>query len=834
MRKAKKKQLLDMADTLEKSYFEMKKIIRKNDFQAVSTLIAQCREFAIAMQNAIDGSEGKGTEAVHELKRYCDMLAQISTQIVESDKLGIGNLKKQIVAVQNSIQNGIPEVLEIAFFPYKASMFDSLESIWLAAKDDPNCECYVVPVPYYDKKSDRTLGAMHYEGDQFPEYVPITFWQNYDPAVRKPDIVFFHNPYDANNLITSIHPSFYAEELRKHTDMLVYIPYFVVGANIPEYLCINAGTFYANKVVVQSEQVRKDYIKVLEKKAGMKHAASKIVAIGSPKIDKIITSIGNRSELPAAWNQLINGRKAILFNTSLGNFLADSERYVDKLRLVLSQFETRQDLVLWWRPHPLSEAAYATMRPWLLEKYNRIVKEYVRKGYGIFDDSPDVNRAMEATCAYIGDASTSMVNMFGITGKPLYLNSGVENSDSGRIGQLHTRFMTGGGQYIWTVADNFPGIYRMDPISGIADRVMDFDSMNYRVQELIYYNGKLFVLPTGEKKLIEYDTGSGKISRYEIGNRDNMEDDIFHCIHNHQLYLFPNRVGDVICLNLDTGELTKNGDLGKLLSTRYNLAANGFCKEKCLVLGGTDFAGVIWLAVPAINGLVSFTPETGKYEIHNFAGGIHVNPVDVTVGDGLLYVLSHDGSVIVFDPENGQINQFKSNEKKKARRYLIIEYINGQVWLFPYLSERIITIDPVTGKRSEIKGDTKIPEYLQENRAKFIHSCHLEGKVFLSLEKTNHMLCIDKGNGAMKWIETYLSEPLGDDVYDFLIQNAFSSDDGKHIYGSWLCTMEYFLEKALDEPEKYRTERKKAFRSLFHNADGSAGKSILEAVIERL
>ncbi|NMB42298.1 MAG: hypothetical protein GX996_10260 [Firmicutes bacterium] len=42
--------------------------------------------------------------------------------------------------------------LEILFLPYKSSMWDSLESIWRAAKDDPSCDCYVVPIPYYDRK----------------------------------------------------------------------------------------------------------------------------------------------------------------------------------------------------------------------------------------------------------------------------------------------------------------------------------------------------------------------------------------------------------------------------------------------------------------------------------------------------------------------------------------------------------------------------------------------------------------------------------------------------------------------------------------------------------
>ena len=32
---------------------------------------------------------------------------------------------------------------EVVFLPYKASMWDSLESVWKAAEEDPDCVAYV-------------------------------------------------------------------------------------------------------------------------------------------------------------------------------------------------------------------------------------------------------------------------------------------------------------------------------------------------------------------------------------------------------------------------------------------------------------------------------------------------------------------------------------------------------------------------------------------------------------------------------------------------------------------------------------------------------------------
>ena len=45
-------------------------------------------------------------------------------------------------------------ISKVAFMPYKASMWDSLESIWMAADKDKRCETAVVPLTYYELGSD--------------------------------------------------------------------------------------------------------------------------------------------------------------------------------------------------------------------------------------------------------------------------------------------------------------------------------------------------------------------------------------------------------------------------------------------------------------------------------------------------------------------------------------------------------------------------------------------------------------------------------------------------------------------------------------------------------
>jgi hypothetical protein len=42
-----------------------------------------------------------------------------------------------------------PNQIEVAFLSYKASMSDCIETIYLAAKADPMCDAYWIPIPYY-------------------------------------------------------------------------------------------------------------------------------------------------------------------------------------------------------------------------------------------------------------------------------------------------------------------------------------------------------------------------------------------------------------------------------------------------------------------------------------------------------------------------------------------------------------------------------------------------------------------------------------------------------------------------------------------------------------
>lgn len=85
----------------------------------------------------------------------------------------------------------------------------------------------------------------------------------------------------------------------------------------------------------------------------------------------------------------------------------------------LEYFKTKTDKVmLLWRPHPLIQATLDSMRPELSARYSGIVERYKQENWGIYDDTPDLNRSIALCNAYYGDDS-SVIQLFQGAEKPV-------------------------------------------------------------------------------------------------------------------------------------------------------------------------------------------------------------------------------------------------------------------------------------------------------------------------------------------------------------------------------------------------------------------------------
>ncbi|MBP2633272.1 MAG: hypothetical protein H6Q70_3900, partial [Firmicutes bacterium] len=250
MRKFVREQLMDLLGSMEQ--LQSKLTVVKDKQQIVQMLI-NCQNAAIAVGNVLEKDSSDHNQIISLLEDYCEqafVMSQLQEEVDCPNNLsildGIINRVKVLLAE-------IPLTYYIIFMPYKASMWDSLESIWHACKEDDRCECHVVPIPYYEFDSSTNRWEYRYEGAQFPAEVPIIEYQKYFPEKNRPDVAYVHNPYDDQNLVTRVDPRFYSWELKKYVNNLVYIPYYVTsGFFAQEHLALSIYQ-HMDYMVVQSQ-----------------------------------------------------------------------------------------------------------------------------------------------------------------------------------------------------------------------------------------------------------------------------------------------------------------------------------------------------------------------------------------------------------------------------------------------------------------------------------------------------------------------------------------------------------------------------------------------------
>ena len=439
MGQREREQICNTIDIMQEAVHAMEKLLRENRIDELTSFLVDCQDCAIAVGNKIEKIYGSNLETIHSLEMFCEHLYEMSLVLLEEvayDK------QKELKEILQTIRIELPKDLkkEALFLPYKASMWDSLESVWMAAKEDEEYIARVMPIPYFDRDENGNFKEMHWEGKDFPDYVPITKYDEYSLDEHQPDMIFIHNPYDEYNRVTSIHPNYYSGKLKQYTNKLVYIPYFILDEAKPtniayveakKHYVLTKGVLNADTVIVQSEDMRQIYINVLSKEYG-EHTRSKwekkILGLGSPKIDKVINTHKENIDVPKEWLRIIQKpdgtwKKIVFYNISLNAFLNNHEVMLDKIESVLTTFKEHKDEVaLLWRPHPLYKSTIESMRPEYGIRYDAIVNKYKAEGWGIFDDTTDMNRAVALSDAYYGDYS-SVERLYKKTGKPIMIQN---------------------------------------------------------------------------------------------------------------------------------------------------------------------------------------------------------------------------------------------------------------------------------------------------------------------------------------------------------------------------------------------------------------------------
>ncbi|MFV0464519.1 MAG: hypothetical protein ACK5ML_00485 [Lachnospiraceae bacterium] len=727
MRKMERQKLNDLVQLLYEAQDEIKSLLEIGHMQSLLSLLEQCQETAIQMGSFIEDKEKKCGRTISLLEDYCEAVFQLYQMINDGDQDGAeeaqGKLNLALEKIEKSIQNDIRIKTEIAFLPYKASMWDSLESIWLAAQEDENCETFVVPIPYYDKHTDGSFGMMHYEGEQMPSYVPVTHYESYLLEERKPDIVYIHNPYDKGNLVTSVAPAFYSSVLKKHTTLLVYVPYYVTTGGMSEALSLCYAYIHADYIITQSPKYLEFFDPAIPKE--------KIIPLGSPKFDRIIQRCRNTEYVPVEWKEKAKGKTVYFYNTSIGGMLADTRKFLQKLAYVFRSFQGREDACLLWRPHPLLDTTFECMRKEWLPTYLELKKLFLERNLGIYDHSPDIADAIALSDVYLGDSATSVTALFGIAGKPVFLlNNGICSEPLGDDWKGEViRALNEESTDDWMITHNNHLYHATDHDFHFRfhRRLSRYSSGNY-YKRVIEKNGKLYVCPENAMDILVID---------EFGN----EKRIALQETKKQIGLFVN----AFCI----------GDYIFLIPRNYPSVVRYDIKNE---------------KVDYIQGANEYFVSMENHEYRN--GGCCV------WNQYLLLASVTEDRILAIDSESMEMKLVSIGANGTGGCMMLIPHEN-EIWVLPYRGNDIIRWNPGTG--SSKKYDT-VPETFLCNRRPDGTSClerpfsslaFAEDKVFIAPFWGNMFLCLDLNTESIEiWEPPFPIPDQMDNGYYFSMEEG--------------------------------------------------------------
>lgn len=735
MRKKLKKEVLEFINSLHQAHEEIRGALFHHNNALAQNMLCECQEFAVSLGETIEASEGENHITVTYIEDYCEALfhafEEMKQPSVQENKI-CKMLKKQLIRIENSVRNDIRIKKEVVFFPYKAAMWDSLESIYLAAKEDPECDAYCVPIPYFDLNPDSSMGKMHYEGGEYPEDIKITDWQEYPFEEREPDVVFIHNPYDDWNRVTSVHPRYYSANLKKYTDKLVYVPYYITSGGMTEGQSLCSAYLHADYIVVQAPK----FIEYFDKSIGRQ----KFLPFGSPKADRVIHLCDNPSEPPAEWKKKMDGKKTYFYNTSIGGMLGNTRKFLMKMEYVFRCFQGRKDACLLWRPHPLLESTFDSMRKEYRPVYDRLKQCFIECDLGIYDDTPNLEETIAWSDAYIGDEGSSVTSLFGIAGKPVFiLNNEITSiPDSNDLRKEIVKgiscvdgcddkwIITQGNRLYYSPENN----YRYEWYCDLSQ--YSFGNYYLGAYEI---NGRVYVCPVNAQEILVIE--NHRIIKRVMLKPCPIRTGLFHgvWIIDNYLFLIPLRYPAIV--RYDTVR-----DKVDYLEGYHDIFIKHVQRE-WKVGGCCSWKNFLMLASPVDNKVLAVDSTTMKAEIICVGKEDTVGSAAMVLEKNLLErAASGDGA------ESG----FGSTEEE------------AEIWLLPYTGYTVKRWNPETGA---VRQYNDIPENLcGRNDRPFSWLTTFRDKAVLSPAFGNIFVALDKNTGMAE--EWKLPERMAGERKDFI------------------------------------------------------------------
>ena len=385
-------------------------------YEDIITYLSELQNNIVSFGTLTESIKGEDCKTVKLLEQYLEVIYKVAKYVQKFDENKYAEcdevVKDTFASISEAIYSEIVNRRSVLFLPVKAKHFSSMRMAYEMETVTPDTDVYVMPLPYYYKEYDGSFkDEMHIDTEEFIKAnIPVTDYSRFDLSLLCPEKIYINSAYDEYNMAVSVDTRFYARNVKKYTEKLIYIPYFKLmefdRANYPcwynmQYYCTVPGVVMADKVYVQSENTRKVYIDKLNEWVG----DEKYTEIWEQKIDVYNESCEEHSE-----DELrdAGSKKTIVWFVSAGSLAEFGDRYIEKAYRNLDVFALSKDkLKVLLISEPFLDEMIKTYSDELYKKWTGFIDEFKRSGIGevvsqVEDQSVE---ALLKANAYYGDPS---------------------------------------------------------------------------------------------------------------------------------------------------------------------------------------------------------------------------------------------------------------------------------------------------------------------------------------------------------------------------------------------------------------------------------------------
>lgn len=257
------------------------------EYEQFSQYLTDSQQLAIDLGTLVETVKGENNphaiNVVKSLEIFCDCIWQEYQAVSSDNSHTLIHTFKALEEVDIAVTNNIINIKEILFLPIGPKEWNGFKYAYKNALKEKNTEVWIVPLPLLKKDYFGNISMTEQEIEQavkkdlYPKDITLTDLRLYDLSLHCPDMVYIQNPYDETNPCLTVPPDFYAKKLQKYTNEIIFIPFKKTGEfgiddvndiyNMKHYVTA-PGIIFSDRVEVQSENIREQYIRCLTDFAG--------------------------------------------------------------------------------------------------------------------------------------------------------------------------------------------------------------------------------------------------------------------------------------------------------------------------------------------------------------------------------------------------------------------------------------------------------------------------------------------------------------------------------------------------------------------------------------